>query len=242
MKGRRSFQNFWNERLPFVVATSMPTPLKVDIWSDIACPWCYIGKRKFEAGLAEFAGNSDVVVEYHSYELSPDVPSDFEGNTVDFLADRKGLGRSQVHDMLKNVTDIASQVGLAYDFDSTIVTKTLLAHELLHFAKEHGKQSALKDRLLSAHFERGEHVGDLETLVRIASEVGLDSAAARAALENHTYAPDVQNDINQAQQLGINGVPFFVFDNKYGVSGAQSSETFTQILEQVAEERVANEQ
>lgn len=220
----------------------MPTPLKVDIWSDIACPWCFIGKRKFESGLQEFAGRDDVIVEFHSYELSPDIPAGFEGNTVDFLSTRKGLPQQQVHEMLENVTTVAAQVGLEYDFDKTVVTKTLLAHELLHFAKKHGKQNALKDRLLSAHFERGEHVGNIDTLVKLAGEVGLDVEEARTALENNTYAQDVQADILQAQQLGINGVPFFVFDNKYGVSGAQPAETFTQILDQVAAERGIDEQ
>lgn len=217
----------------------MTDVIKVDIWSDIACPWCYIGKRKFEAGLAQFAGKDNVKVEYHSFELSPDTPIDFEGSAADFLANHKGLPLDQVNQMLDRVTGIASEVGLNYDYDNIKQTKTLKAHELLHLAKSQGKQLEMKERLLKGYFEQGAHVGKIDTLVSLAQEVGLDAEQTRVALESGAYAQDVQEDIDQARAFGINGVPFFVFDNKYGVSGAQGAETFTQVLEQVSAERSA---
>lgn len=218
----------------------MTTPIKVDIWSDIACPWCYIGKRRFEAALEQFEGRDNVEIEFHSFELTPDIPADFKGSTLDFMESHRGMDRQNVVQRFGQIIETAAELGLKYDFDNNVLTSTLLAHELLHFAKAHGKQSELKERLLAAQFENGENVGDLDTLVAIAQEVGLDAAAARTALETNSYAQDVQDDISLASQLGIQGVPFYVFDNKYGVSGAQAPETFVEVLTQVAAERVAS--
>jgi len=219
----------------------MSAPLKVDIWSDIACPWCYIGKRKFENGLAQFAGRDNVEVEYHSFELAPDTPVDFDGSEIDFLEKFKGMPAGQLEQMLEHVTNVAAEVGLEYRFDLLKHTNTLRGHQLLHFAKAHGKQREMKERLLKAYFTEGGHVGKIDSLAELAAEVGLDKDEARAALESGQYANDVQEDINQARAYGINGVPFFVFDNKYGVSGAQAAETFTQVLEQVAAERTSED-
>jgi len=219
----------------------MSAPLKVDIWSDIACPWCYIGKRKFENGLAQFAGRDNVEVEYHSFELAPDTPVDFDGSEIDFLEKFKGMPAGQLEQMLEHVTNVAAEVGLEYRFDLLKHTNTLRGHQLLHFAKAHGKQREMKERLLKAYFTEGGHVGKIDSLAELAAEVGLDKDEARTALESGQYANDVQEDINQARAYGINGVPFFVFDNKYGVSGAQAAETFTQVLEQVAAERTSED-
>jgi predicted DsbA family dithiol-disulfide isomerase len=217
-------------------------PIKIDIWSDIACPWCYIGKRKFEAGTGLFAGagdGRDVEVEYHSFELSPDTPVDFDGSEVDFLAGHKGIPAEQVGQMLERVGGIASSVGLDYDFDNLKHTNTVKAHELLHFAKAHGKQLELAERLFKAYFVEGGHVGRIEDLADLAAEVGLDRAEAVAALESEQYLADVREDQRTATEFGINGVPFFVIDGKYGVSGAQDASTFAQVLEQVWGERSA---
>ncbi|WP_324651258.1 DsbA family oxidoreductase [Georgenia sp. H159] len=216
----------------------MTSSIHVDVWSDIACPWCYIGKRKFEAGLAAFAGADDVTVTYHSFELSPDTPVDFEGSEVDFLSAYKGLPEEQVEQMLRQVTMIASSVGLHYDFDSVRHTKTLLAHQALHAAKEQGRQLELVERLFAAYFEEGRHVGRVDELVALGAEVGLDADALRHALENETHADAVAADIAQARAYGIQGVPFFVIGGRYGVSGAQAPEVFTQALEQVRSESV----
>ena len=212
--------------------------IKVDIWSDIACPWCYIGKRKFEAGVAAFGG--DVDVEYHSFELAPDTPVDFAGSEIDFLVKHKGLSAGQVKPMLDRVAGIAAEVGLDYDFDALQHTKTVKAHQALHYAKQHGKQVELKERLLRAYFVEGRHVGRDADLADLAAEVGLDRDDVLRSLESNEFLDDVRADQDQAIQYGIQGVPFYVVDGKYGVSGAQSPETFAGVLEQVAGERVAS--
>ena len=211
--------------------------IKVDVWSDIACPWCYIGKRKFEAGAEAFAG--EVEVTYHSFELAPDTPVDFDGSELDFLAQYKGMSPEQVKPMLDRVTDIAKDVGLDYDYDALQHTNTIKAHQLIHFAKAHGKQLEAKERLLKAYFVEGRHVGRTDDLADLAEEIGLDRAQAKRALENDEYLDDVRADQQQAIGYGIRGVPFFVIDGKYGVSGAQEAKTFTEVLNKVKEEQVA---
>ncbi len=217
----------------------MTSSIHVDVWSDIACPWCFIGKRKFEAGLAAFDGADDVTVTYHSFELAPDTPVDFEGSEADFLSAHKGMPKEQVEQMLRQVTTIAADVGLRYDFDAVRHTKTLLAHQALHFAKAQGKQLELVERLFAAYFEEGRHVGRVDELVALGAEVGLDADALRTALEEGSYADAVTADIAQARAYGIQGVPFYVIGGKYGVSGAQRPEVFTQALQQVRSEAVS---
>jgi predicted DsbA family dithiol-disulfide isomerase len=212
-------------------------PIKVDIWSDVQCPWCYIGKRKFEAGAATFGGA--VEVEYHSFELAPDTPVDFEGTPVDYLSERKGIPAEQVSRMLENVTNIAASVGLDYDYDHVHQTNTVKAHELIHYAKSHGRQLDMKERLLKAYFVNGEHVGRIEDLADIAAEIGFDRADVVRALESEKFLADVKADVALATEYGIQGVPFFVIDGKYGVSGAQDAATFANVLAQVRDEREA---
>ncbi|MGK9147214.1 DsbA family oxidoreductase [Plantibacter flavus] len=222
----------------------MSEPIKIDIWSDIACPWCYIGKRKFERGAAEFAGlgdGRDVEVEYHSFELAPDTPVDFDGSEIDFLAGHKGIPADQVQQMLDRVVGIAAETGLAYDFSILKHTNTVKAHELLHFAKAQGKQLEMTERLLSAYFTEGRHVGRVQDLADLAAEIGLDRDAVVAALESGEFTQAVRADQAMAQQYGIQGVPFFVIDGAYGVSGAQEAASFTQVLEQVWTERATAE-
>ncbi len=209
-------------------------PIKVDIWSDIQCPWCYIGKRKFEAAVA--AEGADVEVEYHSFELAPDTPVDFAGSPLDYLSERKGIAPEQAQTMIDRVVGIAAAVDLDYHYETIHQTNTVLAHELLHLAKAHGRQAELKERLLAAYFVEGRHVGRVEDLADLAAEVGLDRTEVVAALTDHRYLADVKADVAQAAAYGINGVPFYVFDQKYGVSGAQETETFRQVLEQVRAE------
>lgn len=218
----------------------MTVPLKVDIWSDVQCPWCYIGKRKFERALESYDG--EVEVEYHSFELAPDTPVDFEGTPVDYLVRRKGVTPDQAQQMIDRVTGIAAAVELGYHYDTIHQTNTVLAHELLHFAKAQGRQLEMKERLLDAYFIRGEHVGRVDDLVEIAASIGFDRAEVREALESHRYLADVKADVAQAREYGIQGVPFFVFDGRYGVSGAQETETFVSVLAQVGAELAGAEQ
>ena len=208
----------------------MIEPLKVDVWSDVQCPWCYIGKRKFERGVELFG--EPVEVEFHSYQLAPDSPVDFDGSHLDYLASKFGMPEAQVEEMLTNVSGIAADVGLNYDFDSVQQTNTTRAHELLHLAKQHGLQDALNERLMRAYFIEGRHIGHVDELVTLAGEAGLDPVEAQAALDDGRYAAAVDADIAQAQAYGITGVPFFVIDGRLGVPGAQSPDVFASALEQ----------
>lgn len=214
----------------------MSEPIKVDVWSDIACPWCFIGKRKFEAGAAEFGG--DVEVEYHSFELSPDTPVDFDGSEHDYLVTR-GFPADKIDGMLDRVTGIAESVGLHYDYDALQHTNTVLAHQLIHYAKAHGRQLEMKERLLAAYFEQGRHVGRVDDLADLAAELGFDRDDVVRALSANEYLDAVRADQELAIEYGIQGVPFFVIDGKYGVSGAQDASTFANVLTQVRDEKAA---
>ena len=220
-------------------AEAPPRSIKVDIWSDVQCPWCYIGKRKFEAGVAEFVEGSDgvaVEVEYHSFELAPDTPVDFAGSPADYLSQRKGLPMDQVEQMLERVVGIATDVGLDYHYDQVHQTNTIKAHELLHYAKAKGRQLDMKERLLKAYFVDGRHVGLVPELADLAAEVGLDRADVERALNEEEFLGAVKADVAMAAHYGIQGVPFFVFDGRYGVSGAQDPSTFANVLSQVRDE------
>ncbi|GAA1846812.1 DsbA family protein [Microbacterium koreense] len=220
----------------------MTETIKIDVWSDIACPWCYIGKRNLENGVAATDGDEDaprVEVTYHSFELAPDTPVDFDGGEVEYLAQHKGVSEAQAQEMLTRVTGVAADAGLEYRFDLLKHTNTVKAHELLHFAKENGAQHALAERLMSAYFTEGRHLGQSDELVALAADAGLDADAAREALESGRFFDAVQADKAQAAAYGINGVPFFVIDGKYGVSGAQPAEAFSQIVRQVWAEHQA---
>jgi len=206
--------------------------MKVEIWSDIACPWCYIGKRRFERALAAFPHRDEVEVQWRSYQLDPTLPDHHDGTELDYLLDRKGMSRAQVSQMFDQVTSIAADEGLRYDFGSVVVANSFAGHELLHLAKARGVGDEVKEALLSAHFEHGEDIGDREVLVRIGTQAGLDADEIARDLATHTWRDAVVADITAANSLGIRGVPFFVLDEKYGVSGAQPTELFTQALEQ----------
>lgn len=223
--------------------SASPTPaqaadtIKVDIWSDIQCPWCYIGKRKFEAGVA--ASGASVEIVYHSFELAPDTPLDFVGTPTDYLVARKGISRAQAVAMNDHVSGIAAEVGLEYHLDQAKQVNTVRAHELLHFAKAAGRQLELVERLFRAYFTEGRNLGRIDELASLAADVGLDPSQAEQALVANTYLPWVKADVRQAAAYGIHGVPFFVFDNTYGVSGAQPAETFAAVLTRVGAEKGA---
>ncbi|MEW1881992.1 DsbA family oxidoreductase [Rhodococcus sp. NPDC080181] len=213
----------------------MSRTVKVDIWSDIACPWCFVGKRRFEAGAAEFiADGGTLEVEFHSFELAPDTPVDFDGSEVDFLVSHKGMPAAQVTQMLGQMTELAAGEGLAYDFDAVQHTNTVKAHELLHFAKSKGKQVEMKERLLAAYFEEGGHVGRVDDLADLAAEIGLDRDEVVEALKSGEFLPAVRADKEQAIAYGISGVPFFVIDGRLGVSGAQEPSVFADVLQKAA--------
>jgi predicted DsbA family dithiol-disulfide isomerase len=210
--------------------------MKVEIWSDVVCPFCYVGKRKFENALGQFAHQADVQVEWKSFQLTPDfVPVPGESIHAS-LAKKKGVSEAEGRRMGDQMTLIAKEVGLNYDFDKTIPANTFLAHQLIHFADHQGQQGAMKERLFAAYYLEGQDINTIDNLVKLAAEIGLDADAARQALEAGTYANEVRRDEYEAQQIGVRGVPFFVFDDKYAVSGAQPSEVFAEVLGKVWEE------
>ncbi len=215
----------------------MADAIKVDAWSDVACPWCYIGKRNLEAGVLAFGGQ--VEIEYHSFELAPDTPIDFEGSETDYLMQIKGISREQAEAMHERVTGIAAAAGLRYDFASVRHTRTVKAHQLTHFAKARGLQHEAVERLFSAYFVEGRHIGREDSLAALGEDIGLDGADVLRSLREEEHLADVRADQRQAIAYGIRGVPFYVFDGRYGLSGAQPPETFEAALRLVAEDRAA---
>lgn len=215
----------------------MREPLAVDVWSDVICPWCYLGKHRFAEGVRlyqEAGGERPVVVEFHSFELSPDTPVDFEGGVVDYLSRHKGIPTAQAQQMQDQMTALGASEGVAYDFAIAKHANTRRAHEVLHLAKAHGRQDAMVERLFRAYFTEGRHVGRIDDLVDLATDVGLDEREVRTALAKSTYAPAVTADLEQARAYGISAVPFFVLDGRYGVAGAQTPEVIAQVLAEAA--------
>ncbi|MFI5159714.1 MAG: DsbA family protein [Sphingobacteriales bacterium] len=205
--------------------------MKVEIWSDVMCPFCYIGKRRFEDALENFGQKDDIEIEWKSFQLNPDMKTDPDISINQYLADIKGWDLDQAKSMNDHVTGMAEEVGLTYDFDKAIVANSFNAHRLNHLAKNHGLGEAAEEALFKAYFTEGKNIDDKDTLVELGTSIGLDAGETSQTLNSDTYADNVKRDIFEAQQLGIRGVPFFVFNNKYGVSGAQAVPVFTQTLE-----------
>ena len=221
----------------------MTQSIKVDVFSDVACPWCYVGKRKLEQGITEFETanpGAKVEVEYHSYQLNPDMPVDYQGGQAEYLAEIKGFPLEQVVIMNQRLSGIAKDVGLDYDFEAMKMTNTHLAHQLLQFAKSKGKQQQMKERIMSAHFIEGLHVGKVDQLAQLAADVGLDSDEVKIVLANGSFSDAVDADIAQAREFGIQGVPFFVIQNKYGMEGAQNPDRFVYAFNTVLAEQLPN--
>ncbi|WP_046244896.1 DsbA family oxidoreductase [Hymenobacter terrenus] len=210
--------------------------MKVEIWSDIVCPFCYIGKRRFEQALQKFPHADKVEVVWRSFELNPNYQPVPGRNTYESLANNKGVSLAQAREMTNHVTTVAKEVGLRYDFDRAVPTNTFLGHQLIHLAAKHGQQDAAKERLMAAYYTEGQNLNEIDTLVNLAAEVGLDAEEARTALTTGAYAEAVRYDEYQAQQINVRGVPFFVFEDKYAVSGAQPTELFAEVLEKVWDE------
>lgn len=211
--------------------------MTVEIWSDILCPFCYIGKRQFEQALAKFEHKDDVQVELKSFELNPNAPVRYEhDNMHEMLARKLGVSPEQARGMNQRVTGMAADVGLTYDLDHAHPTNSFDAHRLAQLAAKTGLKSKMVDRLYNAHFSEATHIGDHENLAKLAVEVGLDRTEVESLLKSDSFAAEVREEESEAESLGITGVPFFVFNRKYGVSGAQGVETFLKTLAAVAEE------
>lgn len=210
--------------------------MDIDIWSDIACPWCFIGKRRFERALADFPHRDQVRITWHSFLLDPSLPKHYDGTETQYLSERKGMPAEQVRRMFDHVAAQAAGEGLRYDFDALVVANSQRAHELLHLAKQHGVADEVKEVLLSAHFEHGRDIGDSAVLAEIGEHAGLDAGEIHEALRTGKFAADVESDIDEARRLGVQGVPFFVFDGRYAVSGAQPPTVFAQALDRAWQE------
>ena len=211
--------------------------MTVEIWSDVMCPFCYIGKRHFEKALEQFEGRADVSITWKSFQLNPNAVTDPNRSVNQYLADAKGISVEQAKQMNDRVTAMAAEAGLQYDFDKAIVANSFDAHRLSHLAKREGKQDAMEERLFRAYFSEGLNTADHETLVRLAVEVGLDAQVVRTMLAGTDFADDVERDVYEAQQVGARGVPFFVFNNRYALSGAQPPQLFLQVLQKVAADK-----
>jgi predicted DsbA family dithiol-disulfide isomerase len=206
--------------------------MKVQIWSDVVCPWCYIGKRRFESALERFEHGDQVEVEYRSFQLDPFAEKGQDGSLDERLASKYGVDLDRARAMNARVTQTAAGEGLAYRLDIARPGNTFDVHRLIHLAAAEGRQAEMKERALAAYFTEGRPIDDTDTLVELAAEVGLDAGRARQVLEGDEFAAEVRADEREAGELGITGVPFFVLDRRYGVSGAQPAEVMTRALEQ----------
>ncbi|WP_025763847.1 DsbA family oxidoreductase [Dyadobacter tibetensis] len=206
--------------------------MKVEIWSDVMCPFCYIGKRKFEKALKDFEHKDLVEIEWKSFQLNPAMKTEPGRSINDYLAEVKGWSPEYAAEVSDHVTGIAAEVGLEYHMDKAVVASSFDAHRFVQYAKTMGKGDEAEEQLFKAYFTDGKNTGDLETLVSLGANVGLESEAVRAVLESDDFAEAVRMDAYEAHQVGARGVPFFVLDRKFAVSGAQQPETFVGALHQ----------
>ena len=210
--------------------------MKVDIWSDVRCPFCYIGKHKFEKALEKFSNEAQIEVVWHSFELDPRLRTDPKTNTLDHLAESKGISRSQAEGMTQHAINAAREVGLELNFNKAVVANSFLAHQLIQLAKTKSLANEAEEALFKAHFSEGKNIDDKEVLLQIGASIGLGKEAVEDALSSDDFSYKVRQDQAEAQSLGIQGVPYFVFNGKYAVSGAQSTDVFLGALEKSWEE------
>lgn len=210
--------------------------LNIQIWSDIMCPFCYIGKRRIEEALQNFKHKDSVAIEWKSFQLDANFIAEPDDNIIDHLAEKYRKDTDWAQTMIDNMTQNAKNAGLDFHFEKAILANSFHAHRLLHLAKKYNLANELEELLFKAYLTDGKNVNDLDTLSKLGKEVGIDSEEIKQVLESNEYAKEVQQDIEQAQAIGVQGVPFFVFDNKYAISGAQTAATFLQTLERVWQE------
>lgn len=204
--------------------------MKIEIWSDVMCPFCYIGKRNFEKALTQFAEKEKIEIVWKSFQLDASVPDIATESYEEYLVKRKGLSAEQVKGMLQNVTQMAREAGLDYHFDRSVIVNSLKAHRLIQFAKTRNLGDEAEERLFHAFFTEGKSIADIDTLTQLGVEIGLDATELQVAFTDELYAYQVNQDIQEARQIGVNGVPFFVFNRKYAISGAQPPQAFLETL------------
>ena len=205
--------------------------MKVEIWSDIMCPFCYIGKRNFDKALEQFSHRDRIEVIWKSFSLAPNLKTNPEINSLQYLQAHKGMNAEQAKNAIAHVTDYAKATGLDFNYDKVVVANTRKGHQLIHLAAQKGVQHEMKERLLKAYFIEGLNVDETTVLVKLGMEIGLTEEAIQTELREGNFAAFIEQDIAEAQALGVSGVPFFVFDRKYAVSGAQPEEQFLEVID-----------
>lgn len=210
--------------------TNLSKKMTVEIWSDVMCPFCYIGKRKFEQALAQFEGRDSVEVIWRSFQLDPSLKTDTTQTVAQSLSEKKGWSKEETDKMTQYVTDMAKQVGLEYHFEKAVVANSYDAHRFTHFAKTKGKQIEAEEQLFAAYFTEGKNTADHATLAQLGAAIGLDEKEVLEVLASKAHSSDVDEDIYTARQFGINSVPFFVFNRKKAVSGAQDPQVFLKVM------------
>lgn len=210
--------------------------MQVDIWSDVRCPFCYIGKRKFENALEKFENKENVEVIWHSFQLDPHLKTQPERDTIDYFTEVKGVSREQALQMFNGARKMAKESGIELNPETSVLANSERSHQLLQYAKSKSLGNEVKEALFKAHFSEARNIDDIEVLTEIAASVGLDKAETNEVLTSGKFLKAVKEDELAAQKIGVRGVPFFVFSNKYGVSGAQAEETFLEILQKTWEE------
>lgn len=205
--------------------------MKVDIWSDIVCPYCYIGDTQFKKALGSFKHAQDVEIVYHSFELMPDAPKEPSGSAAEYLASKKGMPLAAMEQAFKHIRETSAAEELTMNMDKTKIVNTFDGHRLIHYATSQGKQHAAVKALHEAYFTDGANVADSTILLEIAKKIGLDSRETERILRSNEYKKEVNADIERAKAIGVQGVPFFMINDRYGISGAQGVDTFTKVLQ-----------
>lgn len=214
--------------------------MRIDVWSDVICPWCWLGKARLEAAVKTFAHRDEVEILFHSFELDPRTPNDLDIPVDVMLKKKYGLGAAQLEAMHERMRGMGAEAGLDFRFDNVRTSNTFEAHQLIHLAHAQGKQKEMAERLFRAQFSEGVRVGERKELIRLATEIGLDAPEVESALETERFGPAVRRDEEQARELGISGVPFYVIDGAVGVSGAQSVEVFRRMLDDMWAKRATS--
>ncbi|MEY8760192.1 DsbA family oxidoreductase [Chryseobacterium tongliaoense] len=213
--------------------------MKIEIWSDVMCPFCYIGKNNFEQALEKLPFKDQVEVEWKSFQLDPTLDPSETKNTLTYFREKKGFLEAQASQMISQVAQMGKGAGIDFNFETALITNTFPAHKLLHLSKKYNKSSEMEEALFDAHFVEGKNVGDIETLTALAGKLGIDKEEARLVLTSDQFDQEVNHDISEAKNNGISGVPFFVLNGKYAVSGAQPVEVFENALQQTYKETVS---
>jgi len=212
--------------------------MKIEIWSDVMCPFCYIGKRNFEQALETLSFKDEVKVEWKSFQLDPTLEQSETKTTSEYFREKKGFPEEQAKQMTNQVIQMGKASGIDFNFEKALITNTFTAHKLLHLAKKHNKSNEMEEELFKAHFLDGKNVGDIDTLVSLAISLGIDAEKAKKSLQSEEFDYEINQDILEARNNGISGVPFFILNGKYAVSGAQPAEVLKNALTQTYAETV----